>query len=128
MSKVQGKVYVIDEDESVRRSFVRLLGAANFLVETFSSVDEFIHASKGPETGCVLMDIRSADVGSEAFRESWAALKTTLPVIVVSAKDDEFTRECAREMGAVAFFRKPVDDQAILDALSWSVSGMPTKK
>lgn len=118
MSKVQGKVYVIDEDESIRRSFVRLLGAANFLVETFSAVDEFLGASRQTENACVLMDIRSADVGSLAFRERWAALKSMLPVIVVSAKDDEFTRECAREMGAVAFFRKPVDDQAILDALS----------
>ena len=123
MNKVQGKVYVIDEDESVRRSFVRLLGAANFLVETFPSVDEFAGTAKQSQNACVLMDIKTKDV-----RERWAALNTGLPVIVVSAKDDEFTRECAREIGAVAFFRKPVDDQAILDALSWSLSGVPAGK
>lgn len=46
-----------------------------------------------------------------------------LPIIVVSASDDEEVRETARRLGAVSFFRKPVDDQALLDAILWAVSG-----
>ena len=45
-----------------------------------------------------------------------------LPVIVVSASDDEPIREHVRELGAVSFFRKPVDDQALLDAIWWAIS------
>jgi len=33
------------------------------------------------------------------------------------------TRERARELGAIAFFRKPIDDQALLDAVWWAISG-----
>jgi len=45
-----------------------------------------------------------------------------IPVIVISASDDAQVREQARELGAVAFFRKPIDDQALLDAISWPIS------
>ena len=45
-----------------------------------------------------------------------------IPVIVISASDDAQVREQARELGAVAFFRKPIDDQALLDAISWAIA------
>jgi FixJ family two-component response regulator len=43
-------------------------------------------------------------------------------VIVISASDEARVREQARELGAVAFFRKPIDDQALLDAITWAIS------
>ncbi|MEJ2067285.1 MAG: DNA-binding response regulator, partial [Deltaproteobacteria bacterium] len=46
-----------------------------------------------------------------------------MPVIVISASDDAQTRENARKLGAAAFFRKPIDDQALLDAILWAISG-----
>ncbi len=45
-----------------------------------------------------------------------------IPVIVISASDDAQVREQARELGAVAFFRKPINDQALLDAISWAIA------
>ena len=44
-------------------------------------------------------------------------------MIAISAQDDEETREYARDLGAVSFFRKPVDDQALLDAIFWAIAG-----
>jgi DNA-binding response OmpR family regulator len=43
-----------------------------------------------------------------------------LPVIAVSARDDEEARRAARDLGAQFFFRKPVDGQALLDAIHWA--------
>ena len=51
------------------------------------------------------------------------AFDMRIPVIVISASDDAQIRERARELGAVSFFRKPVDDQALLDAIGWAISG-----
>ncbi|MRR36353.1 response regulator [bacterium] len=56
---------------------------------------------------------------------SLSGIKT--PLIIISASDDWQTRERARELGAVAFFRKPVDDQALLNAIAWAVSGARKK-
>jgi DNA-binding response OmpR family regulator len=42
-----------------------------------------------------------------------------VPVIALSARDDPETRRIARELGAEAFFRKPVDAAALLDSIDW---------
>jgi FixJ family two-component response regulator len=56
------------------------------------------------------------------LQKKLASRKIRIPVIVVSAYDDALTRERAWELGAVAFFRKPVDDQALIDAIEWAMS------
>ncbi len=45
-----------------------------------------------------------------------------MPVIAISASDDSQTRELAKRLGAAAFFRKPIDGQALLDAIWWAIS------
>jgi FixJ family two-component response regulator len=56
-----------------------------------------------------------------------ASQKRRIPVIAVSAYDDTQTRDIARELGALVFFRKPVDDQALLDAIWWAIQGTDKK-
>jgi FixJ family two-component response regulator len=51
-----------------------------------------------------------------------------IPVIAVSAHDDAETREQARELGVQVFFRKPVDDQALLDAIWWTIGGKGSRR
>ena len=58
MENRQSMIYVIDDDESIRNSFERLLRSANMNIETFSSADEFLHSLVKTEKGCILMDIR----------------------------------------------------------------------
>jgi FixJ family two-component response regulator len=123
MSKKQKMVYVIDDDESVRRAFGRLLRSANLGVETFASADEFLNSTRQKEDACILMDIRMPGSTGFSLMEKLAREDSNLPVIVVSASDDMQVREHARGLGAVAFFRKPVDDQALLDAIWWVISG-----
>jgi FixJ family two-component response regulator len=123
MVKKQSMVYVVDDGESVRTAFARLLRSANLAVETFSSADEFLNKPKQKENACILVDMRMP--GSTGFDLQQALLEhgIPLPVIVISASDDGQIREHARQLGAVAFFRKPVDDQALLDAIWWAISG-----
>jgi len=122
-------VYVIDDDESVRKAFARLLRSANFRAETFASVEEFLRDPKQAGEACILADILMPDESGFTLQTRLAASGITLPVIVVSASDDASVRERVRELGASAFFRKPVDDQALLDAIWWAISeSKATKK
>ncbi len=57
------------------------------------------------------------------LQKELAFRKIRIPVIGVSAYDDAPTRDLSRALGAVSFFRKPVDDQALLDAIWWAISG-----
>jgi FixJ family two-component response regulator len=123
MAKKQSTVYVIDDDASVRTALARLLRSANFNAETFSSADEFLKNPKQKQDACVLVDIRMPGSTGFDLQRQLVSTRVKLPVIVISASDETLIREYARHLGAVSFFRKPVDDQALLDAILWAIAG-----
>jgi FixJ family two-component response regulator len=118
----QNMVYVIDDDASIRRSFERLLRSANMNVNTFPSPDEFLTCPIQSGNACILVDIRMPGATGFDLQQRLAAAGILLPVIVISASDDTQVRETAKKLGAVSFFRKPVDDQALIDAILWAIS------
>jgi len=114
-------VYVIDDDDSVRRAFQLLLQSADFDVEAFRSAEEFLEAASLGDDSCIILDMRMPGLTGVDLQKKLAARKIKIPVIVVSAYDDAAMRDLARDLGAVACFRKPVDDQALLDAILWTL-------
>jgi len=120
-------VYVIDDDESVRRALQRLLRSAGFEVKAFSSAKEFLESEGLDGRACVVLDIHMPGLSGFDVQERLASKEIRMPVIIVSAFDDAETRERARRLGAVAFFRKPVDGQALIDAIQWA-TGVNTSK
>ena len=122
-AKRQAMVYVIDDDESVRKALKRLLRSADLDAETFSSAEEFLSDSREGQNACILIDIRMPGLTGFDLQKRLLSQGVRIPVIVISASDDVQTREHARELEAVNFFRKPVDDQALLDAISWATAG-----
>ena len=124
MPPMQNKAYVIDDDESVRKAFERLLRSANLEVETFASVEEFFKGEREGENTCIVVDIRMPGLTGFDLQRELTSREIRMPVIVISASDDAQTRENARKLGAAAFFRKPIDDQALLDAVWWAISGV----
>jgi FixJ family two-component response regulator len=122
MARESTVVYVIDDDQSVRKALARLLRSASLHAETFSSPEEFLAGLRQEKDACVIADIRMPGSTGFDLQKGITAAGMRLPIIVVSASDDEQTREHARRLGAVAFFRKPVDDQALLDAIWWAMA------
>jgi len=122
-AKRRGMVYVIDDDESVRKALKRLFRSADFDVETFSSAEEFLSNSRPGQDACILIDIRMPGITGFDLQKRLLSQGIRIPVIVISASDDVQIREQAKEAGAVGFFRKPVDDQALLDAIWWATAG-----
>ena len=123
VKKRRAMVYVIDDDESVRKALKRLLRSADVGVETFSSAEEFLSNSRQGQDACIVMDIRMPGLTGFDLQKRLLSQGVRIPVIVISASDDWQSREHAKELGAVGFFRKPVDDQALLDAIWWATSG-----
>ena len=80
----------------------------------------------------IMKDSYSFDIDDAGLDESYAKHRAAyvriferlgLPVVAVSALDDNQVRERARELGARFFLRKPVDDQALMDAIAWVSAG-----
>jgi FixJ family two-component response regulator len=49
-------------------------------------------------------------------------VKLRIPVIVITAFDDQISRDCAKKYGALAYMRKPVDGEALVDLIKYSVN------
>jgi FixJ family two-component response regulator len=116
-------VYIIDDDESVRKGLCRLIRSAGFEPRGYASSEQFLAEVGAKDTGCVLLDITMPRVSGHQVQERLKDKGIDLPVIAVSARDDEETRHRAHELGARFFLRKPVDDQALLDAVDWVCRG-----
>ena len=113
-------VYVVDDDESVRSGFVRLLRAAGIEPRPYESVQRFLDELREQRDACVLLDMEMPDAASMRLRK--CAL--IMPLIAVSVCDDETVRRQARSLGAKMFLRKPVDGQALVDVIEWVTSAM----
>ena len=115
------RTFVVDDDPSARSGLARLLRTAGYDVPVFASVDEFLDAFDPEHSGCLVLDIRMPGMTGEEMQAELNARGVHLPTIVVTADDTQGTRQLAQKMKAVAFFRKPVDGPALLDAVKWAL-------
>lgn len=114
-------VYVVDDDDAVRNGFARLLRSAGLEPRAYGSPQAFLDDVADLPGACVLLDITMPALSGPDVQRGLRARRIALPVITISARDDEETRAWARELGARMFLRKPVDDQALLDAIQWVI-------
>lgn len=112
-------VYIVDDDDSVRKSLTRLMRSSGLKSQEFGSAEQFLTTADVKHKGCILLDITMPRLSGLQLQVKLQELQIDLPVIAVSARDDADTRNMARELGARFFLRKPVDDQALLDAINW---------
>ena len=114
-------VFVVDEDLSARKGMARLIRTASYEVHEFASVNEFLEAVGSDVPKCVILDAGMPGLSPEALLAELEAIGLHPPIIVVTAYDDPQTRQKAEQLNAVAFFRKPVDGAALLDAIEWAM-------
>ena len=122
MIKPRLLIAVVDDEEAVRTALRRLLRSASHDVETFSSGAEFLESVKEHQPDCVVLDLHMPQVSGFAVQARLAESGIRLPTVVITGYDAEATRERALAGGAVAYLRKPVDGQALLDAIAAAVS------
>lgn len=115
----QAVVYLVDDDDSVRKAIGRLLRTNGYGVREFETPDEFLACAAEETPACVLLDITMPGLSGLQVQARLNERGTWWPVIAVSAREDESAREASRHLGARLFLRKPVDALALLDAIAW---------
>ena len=114
MKEPEHLVYVVDDDESVRRALKSLLGSAGLQVETYSSAQKFLVLANPLATACLVVDVRMSDMSGPELQLRLAACGSKIPVIFITAYDDPRAYVRAMKGGAKAFLQKPLDDQILL--------------
>jgi len=115
----QQHVYVglIDGDESVCRSFSRLLRAENFQAVTYSSAEDFLCDRKHPDYDCLVLEVRLPGISGIELRRRLAGVHDPTPVIYLTDLDEPEARAEALREGCVGFFPKDVASAVLIDAI-----------
>jgi FixJ family two-component response regulator len=121
-------IFIIDDDQSMLRALVLLFKASGLDAKAYSSAGEFLKQSHISESDCIILDLRMPGMNGFDLMKGLASQGIIVPVICVTAFDDARSRERARELGATAYFTKPVDDQALIDAVNWAIKAEKNKK
>jgi FixJ family two-component response regulator len=110
-------ICVVDDDDSLLRALRRLLDATGFHVETFSSAEAFLGSRHRSRADCLVLDVHLGGLNGLDLQEQLATAGVRTPVVIITAHDDLPTRERARRAGAVAYLRKPFDDDSLIAAI-----------
>ena len=113
----QSMVYVVDDDESMRRAVSMLLRSVGYQVEAFSSATEFLAAPRPELPSCLILDVRLKGQSGLAVQEQFAASRMQIPIIFMTAHGDIAMSVRAMKAGAMDFLAKPFRDQDMLDAV-----------
>lgn len=110
-------VHVIDDDDAVRESLSFVLGAAGLPSETYDSAEQFLASIRRDMTGCIVTDVRMAEVNGIELVRRLHGRGVTLPVVVMTGHGDVALAVEAMKEGAVDFLEKPFDDEVFLRAV-----------
>ena len=120
-------IYLIDKDSSVRKGLSNFLSAAGHHVEAFSASEDFFQIQPNHSNSCLVMDVWDSDKSGEELHTIFAHKHINIPIIFLSALDDEKSFEKAHAAHGTAFFRKPIDGPALLDTISWAIETGKTR-
>jgi two-component system response regulator FixJ len=110
-------VVVVDDDPRVRQSLESLLISAGFDVRLFGSGAEVLQSGALDAAGCLITDVRMPGIDGWELQRLARSAYPLLPLIFVTAHQDEGVFRRALSGGAFAFLYKPFDGEELLRTL-----------
>src|ERR1700724_2051772 len=111
-------VYVVDDDDGMRRALDALLGTVGYKTAVFSRPSEFLANFKADSTGCLVLDGRMPDMSGLELQQYLNRIGSMLPVIFITGHGDVPMAVQAMKEGAFEFIQKPFRDQDLLDRIN----------
>ncbi len=112
------QIYIVDDDESVRRAISLLLDTFGFGVQTFASAAEFLNSVLKHAPGCLVLDVHMAEMDGFALQQKLNTNGFRMPIIFMSAdKTLKFSEQYLKAAGAIGFLQKPFNDQVLVDLI-----------
>jgi RNA polymerase sigma factor (sigma-70 family) len=118
MNEPLAKVYVVDDDPSVRKSLARLLRSAGYQTETFSTAREFLDYRRVHDTpGPLVLDVEMPGASGLELQSELLDSPNPIPIIFITGHGDIPMSVTAMKAGAVDFLSKPFQDEDLLAAI-----------
>ena len=111
------RVFVIDDDPSVRKGLARLLHSAGYKHEVFESASDFLARSPHSGPSCVIVDVQMPDVSGMDFQETLIQQGREEQLVFITGHGDIPMCAQAMKAGAVDFLRKPFRGEELLQCV-----------
>ena len=111
-------LYVVDDDEAVRRSLGMLLLSRGHAVQTFESGETFLNSIRPQDGGCVILDLRMAGMSGLQVFDELRSRSSPLAVLFLSGNGDIATAVDAVQRGAFGWLEKPCNEDLFLEKLN----------
>ena len=115
-------IYVVDDDASVRAALTMLFRSADMEVKTYEAAEDLLECQLREQNTCLISDIKLKGLSGIELQQQLAERGIQIPVIFLTAFDSNEIRQQAKKGGAAGYFRKPVDGQALLDTIHWTIN------
>src|SRR5262245_34221821 len=103
----QPTVAIVEDNSSMLRSIQRLLSMEGFAVEAYASAEAFLDRNSEGQVACLVLDIQLPKMSGIELQQRLMATHAGIPIIFVTALEDEALRQAATRLGCVAYLRKP---------------------
>lgn len=113
----EATVFVVDDDEAVRRAVDLLLESVGLKAQTFVSAEDFLERHDPSRPGCLVLDVRMPGTSGLGLQEILAAKGVDIPIIFITGHGDVSTAVRAMKAHAFDFLEKPFNDQDLLDRI-----------
>jgi FixJ family two-component response regulator len=122
MSAQAKTVAVVDDDRSMLVGVERLLNAYGFATKVFASAEAFLDPAAAAGADCLVVDIDLGGMSGIELRRRLADRGCAVPIIFMTALDDEATRARALDAGCIAYLLKPFPSRCLIDAIKIAIT------
>ena len=120
-SSLSPLIQLIDDDEAVRSSLALLISTVGLRVQSWADPLAFLESFDQNSVGAIVLDVRMPGLGGLAVLERLVAQGVGQPVIMLTGHGTVEMCRRAFKAGAAEFLEKPVDDEALIEALQNAV-------
>ena len=110
-------IAVIDDDPRVLESLANLLSSFGYNTRTYKSAEQFLESGTLSRTSCIISDVEMRQMSGLGLLQHLKNSNCTVPVIIITGKPSARSEAFYLESGAVGFFRKPVDGDALVELI-----------
>ena len=115
-------ISIVDDDESVREVLWGFVRSVGFAVNAFASAEELVNSDQLVNADCLILDVCMPGMSGIELQRQLAAGHCAVPVIFITAHEDEGVRAQALRGGAEAVLIKPFSEEALLNAIHAALS------
>jgi len=114
MSTQACTIAVIDDDPRVLESLVNLLSSFGYRAESYNSAEQFLESGTLSRICCIVTDVEMRQMSGLGLLQFLKNQNCAVPVIIITGKPSAQSEAFYLDSGAVGFFRKPVDGDALV--------------